>query len=118
MAARSALKEAMAKAKPVLLEPIMNLTVYVEEKYLGDILSDISGRRGKVLGQEPVGGGILEVKAQVPQAELLRYSIDLKSMTSGTASFEMEFDHYSPITGKIADDVIKAAQAEKAEAKE
>jgi elongation factor G len=64
-----------------------------------------------VLGQESIGGGIQVVKAQVPQAELLRYSIDLKSITSGTASFEMEFDHYSPISGKIADDVIAAAKS-------
>jgi len=55
------------------------------------------------------------VRAQVPQAELLRYSIDLKSITSGTASFEIDFDHYSPISGKIADDVIKAAQTAKEE---
>lgn len=109
LAARGALKAALEKAKPVLLEPVMNLTVFVEDNYLGDILSDISSRRGRVLGQEPIGGGIQEVKAQVPQAELLRYSIDLKSITSGTASFEMEFSHYSPITGRIADDVIKAS---------
>ncbi len=116
LAARGALRAAMEKAKPVLLEPIMNLAVYVDENYLGDILSDISSRRGKVLGQEPIGGGILEVRAQVPQAELLRYSIDLKSITSGTASFEMDFDHYSPIAGKIAEDVIKSAQVAKEEA--
>ncbi len=109
LAARGALKAALEKAKPVLLEPVMNLTVFVDNNYLGDILSDISSRRGRVLGQEPIGGGIQEVKAQVPQAELLRYSIDLKSITSGTASFEMEFSHYSPITGKIADEVIKAS---------
>ena len=74
------------------------------------MLSDLSGRRGRIQGQEPVDGGILVVKALVPQAELLRYAIDLKSMTSGTASFEMEFDHYAPITGRLADDVIKRSQ--------
>ncbi|HRZ90931.1 MAG TPA: elongation factor G, partial [Spirochaetia bacterium] len=83
----------------------------VEDKYLGDIMSDLSGRRGRISGQQPVGGGIVEVKAQAPQAELLRYSIDLRAMTSGTGSFEVEFDHYSPISGKIAEDVTKAAQA-------
>jgi elongation factor G len=115
LAARGALKDALANAKPVLLEPVMNLTVFVDDTYLGDILSDISSRRGRVLGQEAIGGGIQEVKAQVPQGELLRYSIDLKSITSGTASFEMEFSHYNPITGKIAEEVIKAAQALKHE---
>lgn len=116
LAARGALKSALEKAKPVLLEPVLNLTVFVDDQYLGDVLSDLSSRRGRVLGQEPIGGGIQEVKAQVPQAELLRYSIDLKSITSGTAAFEMEFSHYNPISGKVADDVIKAAQAAKEEA--
>lgn len=115
MAARGALKEAMSKAKPALLEPVMNLEVFVDEQYLGDVLSDLSSRRGRVLGQEPIGGGIQLIKAQVPQAELLRYSIDLRSITSGTGGFEMEFDHYSPISGKVADDIIKAAEAEREE---
>ncbi|MBN2535463.1 MAG: elongation factor G [Spirochaetales bacterium] len=113
LAARGALKAAMEKAKPVLLEPVMNLTVFVDDQYLGDVLSDLSSRRGRVLGQEPIGGGIQEVKAQVPQAELLRYAIDLKAITSGTAAFEIEFSHYNPISGKVADDVIKASQAAK-----
>ncbi|MBN1696589.1 MAG: elongation factor G [Spirochaetales bacterium] len=113
LAARGALKACLEKAKCVLLEPVMNLDVFVEDQYLGDVLSDLSSRRGRVLGQEPIGGGIQEIKAQVPQSELLRYSIDLKSITSGTASFEMEFSHYNPISGKVAEDVIKAAQASK-----
>ncbi len=111
LAARGAFREAMKQANPVLLEPIMNLSVFVEEKYLGDVMSDLSGRRGKISGQNPIGGGIVQIDAQVPQAELLRYAIDLRSMTSGTGSFEIEFSHYAPISGKIAEDVIKAAQA-------
>ncbi|MFW5717831.1 MAG: elongation factor G [Spirochaetota bacterium] len=112
LAARGALNDAMAKAKPTLLEPVMNLNVFIEEQYLGDVLGDLSGRRGRVLGQEQLGGGIIEIKAQVPQAELLRYAIDLRSITSGTGGFELEFSHYSPISGKIAEDVIAAAKAE------
>ncbi|MDR2631355.1 MAG: elongation factor G [Spirochaetaceae bacterium] len=111
LAARNAFREAMRQAAPTLLEPIMNLTVFVEDKYLGDVMSDLSGKRGKIQGQSSVGGGIEEIKAQVPQAELLRYSIDLRSITSGTGSFSVEFDHYAPISGKISEDVIKAAQA-------
>ncbi len=111
LASRGAFREATKQAGPVLLEPIMNLTVYVEEKNLGDVMSDLSGRRGRISGQNPIGGGIVEIDAQVPQAELLRYAIDLKSITSSTGSFEVEFDHYAPITGKIAEDVIKAAAA-------
>lgn len=119
LASRGAFREAMRKASPVLLEPIMNLVVFVEEKYLGDVMSDLSGRRGRISGQNPIGGGIIQVDAQVPQAELLRYAIDLRSITSSTGSFEEEFSHYAPITGKIAEDVIKAAQAFKtAEAEE
>jgi elongation factor G len=115
LAARGALQAAMDKAGPVLLEPVYKLTVMTNEQYVGDILSDLSSRRGRVLGQEPVGGGIVEIIAEVPQSELLRYSIDLRSITSGTASFEMEFDHYSPISGKIADDVIAASKREEEE---
>jgi elongation factor G len=111
LAARNAFRESMRQASPTLLEPIMNLTVFVEDKYLGDVMSDLSGKRGKIQGQASVGGGIEEIKAQVPQAELLRYSIDLRSITSGTGSFSVEFDHYAPISGKIAEEVIKAAQA-------
>jgi elongation factor G len=111
LAARNAFREAMRQASPTLLEPIMNLTVFVEDKYLGDVMSDLSGKRGKIQGQASMGGGIEEIKAQVPQAELLRYSIDLRSITSGTGSFSVEFDHYAPISGKIAEEVIKAAQA-------
>jgi elongation factor G len=118
LAAREAFRECMRNAKPVLLEPVCNLTVFADEQYLGAVLSDLSGKRGKVLGQNPIGGGILEIKAQVPQAELMRYAIDLKALTASTGSFELEFDHYSPISGRISDDVIKAAQAAKAEAKE
>lgn len=111
IAARGAFREACKNAGATLLEPIMRLEVFVEEKYLGDVMSDLSGRRGRISGQEPIGGGIVEIKAEVPQAELLRYSIDLKAMTSGTGGFSVEFDHYSPISGKIADDVAKAAAA-------
>jgi elongation factor G len=118
LAAREAFKECMRNAKPVLLEPVCNLIVYVDEQYLGAVLSDLSAKRGKVQGQNPIGGGILEIKAQVPQAELMRYAIDLKALTASTGSFELTFDHYNPISGRIAEDVIKAAQAAKAEEKE
>jgi len=111
LAAKGAMRAAIEKAGPVLLEPFMKLSVYIEDSYLGDILSDLSGKRGRVLGQEDIGGGIQMVKAEVPQAEMLNYAIDLKSMTSGTGSFEIEFDHYEMLSGRIADDVIKAAKA-------
>jgi elongation factor G len=93
-----------------LLEPIENITVWIESQYVGDVMSDITSKRGRILGQDQLPGGIEEIRAQVPQAELLRYAIDLKSLTSGTGGFETAFDHYDPISGKIADDVIKAAK--------
>ena len=110
LAGRNAFKEAMKLASPTLLEHIQNLTVFVESKYLGDVMSDLSSKRGRILGQNSAGG-IEEIRAQVPQSELLRYSIDLRSITSGTGSFSVEFAHYAPISGRIADDVIKAAAA-------
>jgi elongation factor G len=110
LAARNAFREAMKQANPTLLEPIMNLTVFVEEKYLGDVMSDLSGKRGKILGQDSAGG-IAEIRAEVPQVELLRYSIDLRSITSGTGSFSVAFSHYAPISGRIADEVIKARES-------
>lgn len=109
IAARGALRQAMEKCGPVLLEPIMKLSVFIEDQYLGDVLSDLSSKRGRVLGQEQLGGGIVEIDALVPQAELLRYAIDLKSMTAGTGSFEMAFDHYDPVQGKIADEIIASS---------
>jgi elongation factor G len=110
LAGKHALKVAVEKAKPTLLEPVMNLTVFIEDQYMGDVLSDLSTKRGRVLDQQPVGVGIQSIMAQVPQGELMRYSIDLKSMTSGTGAFEVEFSHYDPVGGKIAQDIIKASE--------
>ncbi|MCL2480741.1 MAG: elongation factor G [Spirochaetaceae bacterium] len=111
LASKGCLKACLEKASPTLLEPIMKLTVYSDDQYIGDILSDLSSRRGKVLGQDSIAAGIQEIKAEVPEAELLKYAIDLKSITSGTGSFEVEFSHYFPISGKIAETVINEAKA-------
>jgi elongation factor G len=107
IAARQAFKIGMENAKPVLLEPVMSLKVYVDDQYTGDIMSDLNSRRGRVLGMDNLGGGIQLIRAKVPAGELLKYAIELRSITSGTGSFEMEFSHYDPVTGKIADDIIK-----------
>lgn len=111
IAARTALSEAMRKAGPLLLEPVMNLSVWAETKYIGDIMSDLSSRRGRILGQEAIGSGIEEIRAQVPQSELLRYAIDLRSITSSTGSFETSFDHYDPVSGKLADKIVEESKA-------
>ena len=112
LAAKNALKMAMEKAGPTLLEPMVNLTVYVEDQYLGDVLSDLSTKRGRVQDQTPIGGGIQSIKAVVPQGELLNYAIDMKSLTSGTGAYEMEFSHYDPISGKVAQDIIASSRKE------
>ncbi len=111
IAGRQALKKGMEAAGPILLEPVMEVDVYVDKDFMGDILNDINGRRGRVLGMgakdENDSAGISVVKANVPLAEMLRYSIDLRAMTSGKATFEMKFSHYDPISGKIAEKVIE-----------
>ena len=111
IAARGALREAMQKAGSILLEPILFLRVFIEDQFLGDVLSDLSAKRGRVQGQESIGGGIMEVDAMVPQSETLRYSVDLRSITSGTGSFELSFSHYDHLSGRQADDIIAAASA-------
>ncbi len=111
IASRCAFKEAMKQASPALLEPIMQLSVYTEQKFVGDILSDISSKRGKVVGQEELANSITKITAMIPQKELIRYTIDLKSITSGTGSFEMSFDSYQQITGKLADDIISSRKS-------
>jgi elongation factor G len=97
IASRHAFQDSMKNAGAILLEPIENITVWIESQYVGDVMSDITSKRGRILGQDQLPGGIEEIRAQVPQAELLRYAIDLKSLTSGTGSFETAFDHYDPI---------------------
>lgn len=110
IAGRNAFKLAMESAGPQILEPVMEVSIFVDKEYMGDILNDITSRRGRVLGMEndeDSGSGISVVKANVPLAETLRYSIDLRAMTSGKATFEMQFSHYDPISGKIAEKVIE-----------
>ncbi len=110
IAARSCLKKVFEAAGPILLEPIMEVDIHVDKEFMGDILNDITSRRGRVLGMggsDESGSGISVVKAQAPLAEMLRYAIDLRAMTSGKATFEMRFSHYDPISGKIAEKVIE-----------
>ncbi len=112
LAAKGALKKAFETAGTKLLEPIMRLSVFAEEQYLGDILSDLSAKRARVIGQENLGGGIIEIDAEAPQGELQKYALDLKAITSGTGSFEVEFDHYQTLSGKLADKVIADSKVE------
>ena len=100
-----ALKKGLSQGQPVLIEPIMNLTITVPEMYTGDITSDLNTRRGRVLGMNP-GDGINVIQAQAPYAELLRYAIDLRSMTQGRGDFMMGFDHYEEVPVHLSQKII------------
>jgi len=105
-----AFKGGMKQARPALLEPIMNVEVYAPDQYSGDIMGDLSSRRGRISGSESRGVGVI-VKAQVPLAEMLSYATDLTSMTQGRASYSMEFSHYDFVPNEIAEKVIAQAKA-------
>ncbi|OPZ72476.1 MAG: Elongation factor G [Firmicutes bacterium ADurb.Bin456] len=111
IAASLAFKKGALQAKPVLLEPIMNVEVTVPDNSMGDIISDFNTKRGRVLGTEPLGKQTV-IKATVPLSEMYRYAIDLKSMTQGRGSFKMEFSSYEEVPARLADDIIKKVKAE------
>jgi elongation factor G len=102
-----AFKEAMKQARPALLEPIMQVEVYGPDQYSGDLMGDLSSRRGRISGSETRTGNVV-IKAQVPLAEMLSYANDLTSMTQGRGSYTMEFSHYDFVPGEIAEKVIAA----------
>ena len=114
MAARLSFRKGMEMAKPVLLEPVMNVEIVVPETSMGDIIGDLNSKRGRVQGMEPVGKKQL-IKAQVPLAEMARYTIDLKSMTQGRGKFTMEYSHYEEVPAQNADKIIEKARQEKEE---
>ena len=108
-----AMKQAMEQAGPVLLEPIMQVTVSAPEDAVGDVIGDLNSRRGRPLGMEPVGAGMTEVKCEVPMAEMLSYAPDLRSITGGQGEFTMEFLRYEEVPGHLAGKVVEEARAEK-----
>lgn len=109
MAARLAFKDAMNKTRPILLEPIMNITVTVPDEYTGTIIGDLNKRRGAILGMEPVGDSQV-IQAQAPMMELARYAIDLRSMAQGLGSYTISMDRYDPVPDNIAQRIIAAAK--------
>ena len=106
VAASLALKEAKNKCKPVLLEPIMKVQIVVPEEYLGNVMGDITSRRGRPLGQESRGNA-LAINATVPLAEMFGYATSLRSNTQGRGTFNMELDHYEEVPRNIAEEIIK-----------
>ena len=105
-------KEAMKKAGPVLLEPIVALKVVVPDSYTGDVMGDLNKRRGRVLGMNPIEGGKQEIVADVPSMELIGYNTDLRSMTGGAGDYSYEFARYEQAPGEIQEKEI-AARANK-----
>jgi elongation factor G len=112
IAGAGALKKGLSQGQPVLLEPIMNIKVTVPEDFTGDIIGDLNTKRARVQGMNP-GGGVNIIEAQVPLAEILRYAIDLKSITQGRGSYKAEFSHYEEVPAHIAQKIIAERQAEK-----
>jgi elongation factor G len=106
-----AMKQALEQAGPVLLEPIMHVTISVPEASVGDVIGDLNSRRGRPLGMEPVGG-MTEVHAEVPMAEMLSYAPDLRSLTGGQGEYTMEFERYEEVPAHLAQKVIEESQAE------
>lgn len=114
IAARAAYRQTVPKAKPQILEPIMELDVYGPEDKMGDIIGDLNRRRGMIKAQEVTPSGV-HVEAEAPLSEMFGYIGDLRTMTSGRGQFSMEFSHYAPCPKNVADDII--AEAEKRKAK-
>jgi elongation factor G len=106
-----ALKEAAKRAKPVLLEPVMAVEVVTPQDFLGDVIGDLSRRRGRVEGQEPRGNA-LAVKASVPLSEMFGYANDLRSNTQGRAAYTMQFDRYEEVPNNLAESIVEGRTGE------
>ncbi len=115
VAASLGMQEAVPLANPVLLEPIMNVTITVPENNMGDVMSDINTKRGRVLGMESLGDGTQRITATVPQAEMLHYATDLRSITQGRGSFTMEFAQYEEVPANVQQEIV-AHHSKKVEA--
>jgi len=107
-----AFKKAAVDAKPVLLEPIMKVTVTTPDEYMGDIMGDLNGRRGRVLGMDSAGKNQV-INAEVPMAEIQTYAPDLRSMTGGRGMYAMEFDHYEEVPNQLSEKIVEAINQEK-----
>jgi elongation factor G len=115
IAASLAIQKGIREAKPVLLEPVMEIAVTVPEEYMGDINGDLNSRRGRILGMDSLGGGRQCIRANVPEAEVLRYSTDLRSMTQGRGSFDLKFSHYDEVPEHVAREITTAYEKARAE---
>jgi elongation factor G len=101
VAGRKAFLDAIGKARPIVLEPIVNLDVSVPESHMGDVTGGLAGKRARILGTDAARGGELVVKAQVPLAEITGYQTELKAMTGGRGRYALEFSHYEPVPAHV-----------------
>jgi elongation factor G len=113
VAGSQAMKQALEQAAPVLLEPIMLVTVNAPEDAVGDVIGDLNSRRGRPLGMEPAGAGMTDIRAEVPMSEMLTYAPDLRSITGGQGEFTMAFERYEEVPGHLASKVVVQARAER-----
>ena len=111
IAARTAFRDAMESSKPILMEPIQSLRITIPDQYMGDISGDLNQKRGRILGMD-IDEGLQVVKAEVPIAELSRYATELRSITQGNGSFEMEFDRYDTVPSNVAKEIIEKHKKE------
>ena len=112
MAAHLAYKDAMTKVRPILLEPIMNVKIRVQDEFTGAVIGDLNKRRGSIMGMTPVDSD-QEIDAQVPMANMSRYCVELRSMTTGLGTYTMEMDRYDPVPEPYASRVIEESKKEK-----
>ncbi len=111
IAGRMALRDAFSKAKPVLMEPVMKVSIHIPDAYMGDVTGDLNHKRGRVIGME-MDEGMQVVQAEVPLAEMRKYATELRSMTQGKGSFDMEFVRYEQVPANVANAIIAKHQAE------
>jgi elongation factor G len=111
VAGSQAMKQALEQASPVLLEPIMLVTINAPEDAVGDVIGDLNSRRGRPLGMEPGAAGMTDIKAEVPMSEMLSYAPDLRAITGGRGEYTMEFVRYEEVPGHLAPKVVDEARA-------
>ena len=105
IAGSMAFKEGMRKADPVIMEPIMRVEINLPDEYLGDVMGNVSSRRGNLLGMETINGS-QEIRAEIPLSEMFGYATDLRSRTQGRGQYTMTFDHYSEVPRNVAEKII------------
>ncbi|NLX59301.1 MAG: elongation factor G [Phycisphaerae bacterium] len=113
IAGRNAFKDAVAKAKPVLLEPIVNLEIVIPASFMGDITGDLNSRRGRIIGMDAAPGNMQVIKASAPLAEVATYNTQLRSITGGQGSYSMELSHYEQVPGNVQKQIVDAYAAQK-----